>query len=71
MVNRARKIIRFLSQPMYVAEKFTGNPGVFVPLHETVRGFAELLSGQYDDLPEAAFFNVGTVEDAVRKAKTL
>ena len=71
VVNRARKIIRFLSQPMYVAEKFTGNPGVFVPLHETVRGFAELLSGQYDDLPEAAFFNVVTVEDAVRKAKTL
>ena len=71
VVNRARKIIRFLSQPMYVAEKFTGNPGVFVPLHDTVRGFSELLSGKYDDLPEAAFFNVGTVEDAVKKAETL
>ena len=71
VVNRARKIIRFLSQPMYVAEKFTGNPGVFVPLDETIRGFGELLSGEYDDLPEAAFFNVGTVEDAVKKAETL
>ena len=71
VVNRARKIIRFLSQPMYVAEKFTGNPGVFVPLAETIRGFGELLSGEYDDLPEAAFFNVGTVEDAVKKAETL
>ena len=71
VVNRARKIIRFLSQPMYVAEKFTGNPGVFVPLHETIRGFSELLSGKYDAYPEAAFFNVGTVEDAVKKAETL
>jgi F-type H+-transporting ATPase subunit beta len=71
VVNRARKIIRFLSQPMYVAEKFTGNPGVFVPLHETIRGFSELLAGKYDDLPEAAFYNVGTVDDAVKKAETL
>lgn len=71
VVNRARKIIRFLSQPMFVAEKFTGNPGVFVPLSETIRGFSELLSGAYDDLPEAAFYNVGTVEDALKKAETL
>ena len=71
VVNRARKIIRFLSQPMFVAEKFTGNPGVFVPLSETIRGFSELLSGAYDDLPEAAFYNVGTVDDALKKAETL
>ncbi len=71
IVNRARKIIRFLSQPMYVAEKFTGNPGVYVPLSQTIKGFSELLSGKYDDLPEAAFYNVGTVEDAIKKAETL
>ena len=71
IVNRARKIIRFLSQPMYVAEKFTGNPGVYVPLADTIRGFSEILSGKYDDLPEAAFYNVGTIEDAVEKAKKL
>ncbi len=71
IVNRARKITRFLSQPMFVAEKFTGNPGVYVHIEDTVRGFGELLSGEYDDLPEAAFYNVGTVEDAVKKAKTL
>ncbi len=70
-VNRARKMIRFLSQPMYVAEKFTGNPGVYVPLKETIRGFDEIISGKYDDLPEAAFYNVGTIEDAVEKAKKL
>ena len=71
IVNRARKMIRFLSQPMYVAEKFTGNPGVYVPLADTIRGFSEILSGKYDDLPEAAFYNVGTIEDAVEKAKKL
>ncbi len=70
-VNRARKMIRFLSQPMYVAEKFTGNPGVYVPLKETIRGFDEIISGKYDDLPEAAFFNVGTIDDAIEKAKKL
>ena len=71
IVNRARKMIRFLSQPMYVAEKFTSNPGVYVPLADTIRGFSEILSGKYDDLPEAAFYNVGTIEDAVEKAKKL
>ena len=61
VVNRARKIIRFLSQPMFVAEKFTGMAGVYVPVKETVRGFKEILSGKYDDVPEAAFYNVGTI----------
>lgn len=71
VVERARKIIRFLSQPMFVAEKFTGTPGVYVPVSETVRGFKGILSGEYDDLPEAAFYNVGTIDDAVKKAETL
>ncbi len=71
VVSRSRKIQRFLAQPMFVAEKFTGTPGVYVPVEETVRGFNEILSGKYDDLPEAAFYNVGTIEDAVKKAETL
>ena len=71
VVNRARKIIRFLSQPMFVAEKFTGMAGVYVPVKETVRGFKEILSGKYDDVPEAAFYNVGPIEDALKKAETL
>ena len=71
IVNRARKIIRFLSQPMFVAEKFTGNPGAFVPLSETIKGFKGIIEGKYDDLPEAAFFNVGTIDDAIRKAERL
>ena len=71
VVNRARKMIRFLSQPMFVAEKFTGMPGKYVPLKETIRGFKEILSGMHDDLPEAAFYNVGTIDEAVEKAKTL
>ena len=71
VVNRARKIIRFLSQPMFVAEKFTGMAGVYVPVKEKVRGFKEILSGKYDDVPEAAFYNVGTIEDALKKAETL
>ena len=71
VVNRARKIQRFLSQPMFVAEKFTGNKGVFVPISETVRGFKEILEGKHDSLPELAFYNVGTIDDAVKKAETL
>jgi len=71
VVTRARKMIRFLSQPMFVAEKFTGIPGVYVPVEETVKGFGQILSGMYDDLPEAAFYNVGTIEDALKKAETL
>ena len=71
IVNRARKIQRFLAQPMFVAEKFTGMDGVYVPVSETVRGFKAIMSGEYDELPEAAFYNVGTLEDAIRKAETL
>ena len=70
-VARARRIQRFLSQPFYVAEKFSGAPGVFVPLHETLRGFKEILSGSMDEYPEAAFFNAGTIDDVIRKAEQL
>ena len=70
-VYRARKIQRFLSQPFSVAEKFTGVPGVFVPLSETVRGFEAIIGGEADEYPEAAFFNVGTIDDVVRKARSL
>ena len=71
IVNRARKIARFMSQPMFVAEKFTGNPGVYVPLQETIKGFARIIDGEFDAYPEAAFFNVGTIEDAIEKAKMI
>ena len=71
VVNRARKIQRFLSQPFTVGEQFTGLKGKYVPVKETVRGFKEILEGKYDDLPESAFLFVGTIEDAVEKAKTL
>lgn len=71
IVTRARRMIRFLAQPMFVAEKFTGMSGVYVPREETVRGFKEILSGKYDELPEEAFYNVGTIDDAVKKAETL
>ncbi|WP_274654299.1 F0F1 ATP synthase subunit beta [Paenibacillus humicola] len=70
-VARARKIERFLSQPFHVAEPFTGTPGKYVPVKETVRSFREILDGKHDDLPEAAFMYVGTIEEAVEKAKTL
>ena len=70
-VARARKIQRFLSQPMHVAEKFTGIPGAYVPLAETLRGFQAILNGDMDGCPEAAFYNVGTIDDAVRKAELL
>jgi len=70
-VARARKIERFLSQPFHVAEQFTGFPGKYVPVKETVRGFKEILEGKYDDLPEAAFLFVGTIEEAVEKAKNM
>ena len=62
---------RFLSQPMFVAEKFTGVPGAYVPIRETLRGFKAIVSGETDDLPEAAFFNVGTLDDVYAKAKRL
>ena len=70
-VARARRIQRFLSQPMFVAEAFTGLPGQYVPVRETVRGFREILDGKHDDLPEQAFYNVGTIEMAVEKAEQL
>lgn len=71
MVARARKIQRFLSQPFFVAETFTGTPGKYVPLKETIRGFKELLSGKHDDLPEGAFYMVGSIDEVVEKAKTM
>ncbi len=71
IVARARKIQRFLSQPMFVAEAFTGRPGRYVPVKETVRGFKEILEGQHDDLHEQAFYMVGTIDEAVEKAKEL
>ncbi len=70
-VNRARKIERFLSQPFFVAEQFTGMPGKYVPVEETIRGFREILDGKHDDLPEEAFLFVGTIDEAVEKAKEL
>src|SRR5581483_2208929 len=70
-VSRARKIERFLSQPFHVAEVFTGFPGIFVDLKDTVRSFAAVVKGEYDHLPEAAFYMVGTIEDAVKKAQKL
>ncbi|HOQ16728.1 MAG: F0F1 ATP synthase subunit beta [Epulopiscium sp.] len=71
IVARARRIQRFLSQPFFVAENFTGLPGKYVPISETIRGFKEILEGKHDDLPEAAFHMVGTIDDAVEKAKGL
>lgn len=70
-VARARKIQRFLSQPFFVAEVFTGSPGKYVPLQETLRGFKEILEGKHDDLPENAFYMVGTIDEAVAKGKEL
>jgi F-type H+-transporting ATPase subunit beta len=71
VVNRARRIERFLSQPFFVAEQFTGTPGKYVEIEETIRGFKGILEGRYDDLPEEAFYMVGTIDDAVEKAKRL
>jgi F-type H+-transporting ATPase subunit beta len=70
-VNRARKIQRFLSQPFFVAEVFTGLKGEYVPVAETVESFERLVQGDYDDLPEQAFLNVGNIEQVEAKAKTL
>jgi F-type H+-transporting ATPase subunit beta len=71
IVSRARKIERFFSQPMAVAEQFTGIPGAYVSIRDTVRGFREILDGKHDDLPEQAFLMIGTIEEAVEKAKTM
>ena len=70
VVNRARKIQRFLSQPLFVAEKFNGFDGKYVPIKETIRGFREILDGKHDDLPESAFLYVGTIDEAVAKARS-
>ena len=71
VVNHARRIQRFLAQPMHVAEKFTGIKGVYVPLKETLRGFKAIVDGEMDDYPEAAFYNVGTIDDVIKKAEQL
>jgi F-type H+-transporting ATPase subunit beta len=68
-VARARKIQRFLSQPFFVAEVFTGSPGKYVKIEDTVKGFKEILEGKHDELPESAFYMVGSIEEAVEKAK--
>jgi F-type H+-transporting ATPase subunit beta len=68
-VTRARKIQKFLSQPFFVAEQFTGIKGVYVPIAETVRGFKEIVAGKHDDVPEQAFYLVGTIDDVLEKAK--
>jgi F-type H+-transporting ATPase subunit beta len=70
-VSRARKIQRFLSQPFFVAEQFTGFKGKYVPIAETVKGFKEIAEGKHDDLPEQAFYMVGPIEEAVEKARTM
>ena len=71
VVARARKIQRFLSQPFHVAEVFTGSPGKLVGLEDTIEGFAGIINGDYDHLPEAAFYMVGTIAEAVEKGKKL
>jgi F-type H+-transporting ATPase subunit beta len=71
VVDRARKIQKFLSQPFHVAETFTGTPGVYVKLADTIRGFKRLVDGELDHLPEQAFYMVGTIEEAEKKAEKL
>ena len=70
-VSRARKIQRFLTQPFYVAEQFSGMPGKYVKISETIKGFKEIIAGKYDALPEQAFYMVGNIEEAVSNAKKL
>ena len=71
IVSRARKIQKFFSQPFFVAAQFTGLEGKYVKLEDTVRGFRELVDGKHDDLPEQAFYMVGTIEEAIEKAKSI
>ncbi|MGE5143934.1 MAG: F0F1 ATP synthase subunit beta, partial [Acidobacteriota bacterium] len=71
VVARARKIQRFLSQPFHVAETFTGSPGKYVTLKDTIRGFKAIVDGEHDALPEQAFYMIGTIDEAPEKAKTL
>jgi F-type H+-transporting ATPase subunit beta len=70
-VNRARRLQRFLTQPFFTSEQFTGIPGRYVPLHETLRGFRAILEGRHDDLPEQAFYMVGSIDEAVSAATRL
>ena len=70
-VIRARRVQRFLSQPFFAAEEFTGDPGKFVPIEETIRGFKEILEGRHDSIPEQAFYMVGTIDDAMEKARNI
>jgi F-type H+-transporting ATPase subunit beta len=70
-VSRARKVERFLSQPNFVAEQFTGTPGKYVKLEDTIAGFDAIIKGEHDELPEAAFYMVGPIEDVVEKARQL
>ena len=71
IVQRARKVQRFLSQPFYVAEAFTGREGKYVPLQETIRGFKEIVEGKHDDLPEQAFYMAGGIEDVIAAGKKM
>jgi F-type H+-transporting ATPase subunit beta len=71
IVTRARKIQRFLTQPFFVAEQFTGSPGRYVKVSETIRGFKEILEGKHDGLPEQAFYMVGTIDEAIAAAKKM
>jgi F-type H+-transporting ATPase subunit beta len=71
LVNRARKIQKFLSQPFFVAEVFTGSPGKYVPLKDTIHAFRGILDGKYDSMPEQAFYMVGGIEEVIRKAENL
>ena len=71
VVNRARKIQRFLSQPFFVAEAFTNSPGRYVQLEDTIRGFKGIVEGEYDDIPEQAFYMVGTIDEALERAKKM
>ena len=70
-VNRARKVQRFLSQPFAVAEQFTGVPGVMVSIEDTIHGFRMILDGEVDDIPEQAFLNVGTIDEAIKKGEAM
>ena len=71
VVTRARKIQRFLSQPFFVAEVFTGQPGKYVKIQDTVRGFKEIIEGKHDDIPEQAFYMVGSIDEVVERAKKM
>jgi len=71
VVTRARKIQKFLSQPFFVAEAFTGTPGKYVPLKESIRGFREIVEGKYDDIPEQAFYMAGSIDEVIARGKEI